>query len=171
MFLWLIATATVVFLGARLAATDPVLAVCCVLLIVGVNLFGVFACRTLLRSMNNEGLLEDVEPLTNLLTRDGFAEKVATLMSLRGRGGDRYLAVVVVNLDSFSLLQDNGRRNGGQPCASGLWARVCVRRSVASRCSRTSRRRSSTSPTYSPAMIRLLLWNGCAPRLRLRPVG
>ena len=36
--------------------------------------------------MNNEGLLEDVEPLTSLLTRDAFAEKVATLMSSRGRG-------------------------------------------------------------------------------------
>jgi len=106
MFVWLIATATVVFVGARLAATDPVLAVCAVLLILGVNLFGVFACRTLLRSMNTDGLLEDVEPLTSLLTREAFAEKVATLMSSRGRGGDRYLAVAVVNLDSFSLLQD-----------------------------------------------------------------
>ena len=51
-------------------------------------------------------MLDDVEPLTSLLTRDAFAEKVATLMSSRGRGGDRYLAVAVVNLDSFSLLQD-----------------------------------------------------------------
>jgi len=67
----------------------------------------VFACRTLLRSMNNEGLLDDdVEPLTSLLTRDAFAEKVATLMSSRARGDDRFLAVAVVNLDSFSLLQD-----------------------------------------------------------------
>jgi diguanylate cyclase (GGDEF)-like protein len=106
MFLWLVATATVLVLGARLAATDPALAVCGVLLVAGVNVFGVFACRTLLRSMNNEGLLEDVEPLTSLLTRDAFLEKVATMMSSRGRGGDRYLAVAVVNLDSFSLLQD-----------------------------------------------------------------
>jgi GGDEF domain-containing protein len=105
-FMWLIAGATVAVLGARLAAADPVLAVCGVLLILAVNVFGVFACRTLLRSMNDDGLLEDVEPLTSLLTRDAFAEKVATLMSSRGRGGDRYLAVAVVNLDSFSLLQD-----------------------------------------------------------------
>ena len=51
-------------------------------------------------------MFEDVEPLTSLLTRDAFAEKVATLMSSRGRGDDRYLMVAVVNLDSFSLLQD-----------------------------------------------------------------
>jgi diguanylate cyclase (GGDEF)-like protein len=106
MFLWMVATVTVLVLGARLAATDAVLALCAVVLVVGVNVFGVFACRTLLRSMNTEGLLEDVEPLTSLLTRDAFAEKVATLMSSRARGDDRYLAVAVVNLDSFSLLQD-----------------------------------------------------------------
>jgi len=107
MFLWMVTTVTILVLGARLAATDVVLAICGVLLIVGVNVFGVFACRTLLRSMHNAGLLEDdVEPLTSLLTRDAFAEKVATLMSSRARGDDRYLAVAVVNLDSFSLLQD-----------------------------------------------------------------
>lgn len=106
-FMWAVAAATILVLGARLAVTDVVLAMCAVLLIVGVNVFGVFACRTLLRSINNEGLLEDdVEPLTSLLTRDAFAEKVATLMSSRARGDDRFLAVAVVNLDSFALLQD-----------------------------------------------------------------
>jgi diguanylate cyclase (GGDEF)-like protein len=106
-FMWVVATTTILVLGVRLAVTDAALAVCAVLLIVGVNVFGVFACRTLLRSMNSDGLLEDdVEPLTSLLTRDAFAEKVATLMSSRARGDDRYLAVAVVNLDSFSLLQD-----------------------------------------------------------------
>ncbi len=105
-FMWLVAAATVGVLAARVAATDAVLAVCGALLVVGVNVFGVFACRTLLRSINSETMLDDVEPLTSLLTRDAFLEKVATLMSSRGRGGDRYLAVAVVNLDSFSLLQD-----------------------------------------------------------------
>jgi GGDEF domain-containing protein len=65
-----------------------------------------FGCRTLLRLINAEVLFGDVEPLTGLLTRDAFAEKVATLMSSRGRGDDRYLVVAVVNLDNFSLLQD-----------------------------------------------------------------
>lgn len=107
MLMWAVAATTILVLGARLAATDVVLAMCAVLLIVGVNVFGVFACRTLLRSINNDGFLEDdVEPLTSLLTRAAFAEKVATLMSSRARGDDRFLAVAVVNLDSFALLQD-----------------------------------------------------------------
>jgi diguanylate cyclase (GGDEF)-like protein len=80
--------------------------VCGALLVALVNAFVVFACRTLLRSINSDSMFDDVEPLTSLLTREAFAEKVATLMSSRGRGDDRYLMVAVVNLDSFSLLQD-----------------------------------------------------------------
>jgi GGDEF domain-containing protein len=106
MFMWLVGGATILVLAVRIAETYPALAVCGALLVALVNAFVVFACRTLLRSINSELMFEDVEPLTSLLTRDAFAEKVATLMSSRGRGDDRYLMVAVVNLDSFSLLQD-----------------------------------------------------------------
>jgi len=106
MFMWLVGAATLVVLAARVAGTDAVLAVSGVLLVVLVNVFPVFGCRTLLQLINAEVLLDDVEPLTSLLTRDAFAEKVATLMSSRGRGGDRYLVVAVVNLDNFSVLED-----------------------------------------------------------------
>lgn len=106
MFMWLVGGATIVVLAVRIAETNPALAVCGALLVALVNAFVVFACRTLLRSINSESMFDDVEPLTSLLTRDAFAEKVATLMSSRARGDDRYLAVAVVNLDSFSLLQD-----------------------------------------------------------------
>lgn len=106
MFMWLVGAATLVVLAARVAGTDAVLAVSGVLLVVLVNVFPVFGCRTLLQLINAEVLLDDVEPLTSLLTRDAFAEKVATLMSSRGRGGDRYLVVAVVNLDNFSALED-----------------------------------------------------------------
>jgi diguanylate cyclase (GGDEF)-like protein len=105
-FMWLVASTTLVVLAARVAAIDSVLAVCGVLLVALVNVFAVFGCRTLLRLINAEVLLGDIEPLTGLLTRDAFPEKVATLMNSRGRGGDRYLVVAVVNLDNFSLLQD-----------------------------------------------------------------
>ena len=106
MFMWLVGGATIVVLAVRIAETYPALAVCGALLVALVNAFVVFACRTLLRSINSESMFDDVEPLTSLLTREAFAEKVATLMSSRGRGDDRYLMVAVVNLDSFSLLQD-----------------------------------------------------------------
>ena len=106
MFMWLVGAATVVALAARVAATDAALAVTGALLVVLINVFGVFACRTLLRSITGDVQPDDLEPLTSLLTRDAFAEKAATLMSSRGRGGDRYLVVAVLNLDSFSLLRD-----------------------------------------------------------------
>ncbi len=106
MFMWLVGGATVLVLAVRIAETYPALAVCGALLVALVNAFVVFACRTLLRSINSESMFDDVEPLTSLLTQEAFAEKVATLMSSRGRGDDRYLMVAVVNLDSFSLLQD-----------------------------------------------------------------
>ena len=106
MFMWVVGGATIVVLAVRIAETYPALALCGALLVALVNAFVVFACRTLLRSINSDSMFDDVEPLTSLLTRDAFAEKVATLMSSRGRGDDRYLMVAVVNLDSFSLLQD-----------------------------------------------------------------
>ncbi len=106
MFMWSVGAVTVGVLAARVAETDAALAITGALLVALINVFGVFACRTLLRSITSDVQLDDLEPLTNLLTWDAFAEKAATLMSSRERGGDRYLVVAVVNLDSFSLLRD-----------------------------------------------------------------
>ena len=106
MFMWSIGAVTVAVLAVRVAATDVALAITGAVLIALINVFGVFACRTLLRSITADVQLDDLEPLTSLLTADAFAEKAATLMSSRDRGGDRYLLVAVVNLDSFSLLRD-----------------------------------------------------------------
>ncbi len=106
MFMWSIGAVTVIVLAVRVAATDLALAITGALLIALINVFGVFACRTLLRSITSDVQLDDLERLTSLLTADAFAEKTATLMSSRDRGSDRYLLVAVVNLDSFSLLRD-----------------------------------------------------------------
>lgn len=106
MFMWSLGAVTVAVLAVRVAETDVALAITGAVLIALINVFGVFACRTLLRSITNDVQLDDLEPLTSLLTADAFAEKAATLMSSRDRGGDRYLLVAVVNLDSFSLLRD-----------------------------------------------------------------
>ena len=106
MFMWAVGATAIVILSTRLAEIDPALAVTGALLVGLLNLFGVFACRTLLRSITSDVQFEDLEPLTNLLTWDAFAEKAATLMSSRDRGGDRYLMVAVINLDSFSLYRD-----------------------------------------------------------------
>ncbi len=49
-------------------------------------------------------LHENFEPLTGMFNRDGFYEKATTLLASRSRGDDRFLAVSVINLDTFSLV-------------------------------------------------------------------
>ena len=47
----------------------------------------------------------DVEPLTGLLTREGFDELVATLLGARNRGDDRYLVIAAATIDTFAPMQ------------------------------------------------------------------
>ncbi|HXR42371.1 MAG TPA: GGDEF domain-containing protein, partial [Acidothermaceae bacterium] len=58
--------------------------------------------------------------LTGLLNREAFFDRVATLIGARSRDDDRYLVVLVINLDSFSLL------TGMTGAAGGNRARVAV---------------------------------------------
>jgi diguanylate cyclase (GGDEF)-like protein len=103
-FTWTVGAATVAVLAARLAAVDPALALSSVVLVALVNVFGAFACRLLLRLFDNDIGHGDIEPLTGLLNRDAFSEKIATLIGARSRSDDRYLVVAVITLDSYSLL-------------------------------------------------------------------
>ena len=91
-------------LALRVAARDAVLAVCAVVLVALVTVFVVFACRTVIGLIVDTDIVHEIEPLTGLLTRDAFCDRVALLISARSRGDDRYLVMLVVNLDSFSLL-------------------------------------------------------------------
>jgi GGDEF domain-containing protein len=100
---WTVAAATLGILGLRLAAIDPVVAVCGVLLVAVVNIFAVFACRLILRLIDTEVLHQDLEPLTGLLNRAGFYEEFATLVAARSRKEDRYLVVAVIGLDGLSV--------------------------------------------------------------------
>jgi GGDEF domain-containing protein len=100
---WTVAAATLSILGLRLAAIDPVVAVCGVLLVAVVNIFAVFACRLILRLIDTEVLHQDLEPLTGLLNRAGFYEEFATLVAARSRKEDRYLVVAVIGLDGLSV--------------------------------------------------------------------
>ena len=103
-FPWSVGAATLGVLAARLAVIDPALATCSVVLVALINVFVAFASRMVLRLLDTEILHGDIEPLTGLLNRDAFYDRVATLIGARSRRDDRHLVVVVVNLDSFSLL-------------------------------------------------------------------
>ena len=131
-FTWTVGVVTLGVLALRLATIDAALAVCSVVLIALVNVFVAFACRTITRLIDTEILHGEIEPLTGLLNRDGFYDHIATLIGARRRDDDRYLIVLVVNLDSFSLLTAMTGAAGGSRVrvAIGQRLRETVRRNA-----------------------------------------
>ena len=119
-FTWTVGAVSVGILAVRLAATDAALAVCVVVLVVMLNVFVAFTCRLVIRLIETEVRYGEIEPLTGLLNREAFFDRVATLIGARSRDDDRYLVVLVINLDSFSLL------TGMTGAAGGNRARVAV---------------------------------------------
>jgi len=129
-FTWTVGVVTLGVLALRLATIDAALAVCSVVLIALVNVFVAFPCRMVTRLIDTEILHGEIEPLTGLLNRDGFYDHIATLIGARRRDDDRYLIVLVVNLDSFSLLTAMTGAAGGNRVrvAIGQRLRETVRR-------------------------------------------
>ena len=84
------------------------------------NVFVAFTSRLVIRLIETEVRYGEIEPLTGLLNREAFFDRVATLIGARSRDDDRYLVVLVINLDSFSLL------TGMTGAAGGNRARVAV---------------------------------------------
>ncbi len=96
---WTVAAATLILLAVRMVPVNTTLAVSAVVLVAVINVFTGFACIMVLRLIDLQVRYSDIEPLTGLLTRAGFYEKVATLIGARSRHDDRYLVIAVVNLD------------------------------------------------------------------------
>ena len=111
---WLAVTwvATAATLAVRLGATDVAFAVSAALLVAFIVVFVSFAGRATISLVDADILHENFEPLTGLFNRDGFYEKAITLLASRSRGDDRYLAVAVINLDSFSLVGEFSGMSG-----------------------------------------------------------
>lgn len=101
---WIVGVLTLVVLATRLAGDDPAVTIGGIALFVLTNVFVVFVCRSVIGLVDKEFHYSELEPLTGLLTREAFTDRVATLFSARDRTDDRFAAVIVVNLDSFSLL-------------------------------------------------------------------
>jgi diguanylate cyclase (GGDEF)-like protein len=91
----------------RLAETDAALAVGGVVIVVASNVFVVVAVRMAIR-LKARMLVPEIEPLTGLFTRRAFDEQFAELIGSRSRDDDRYLIVLVANLDGFSVVTDMG---------------------------------------------------------------
>jgi diguanylate cyclase (GGDEF)-like protein len=124
-FTWSVSAVTLGVLATRLGGVDPVVTICAITLFVLTNVFVVFVCLNVIRLVDREFHFSELDPLTGLLTRDAFSNRVATLVSSRDRTDDRFLAIIVVSMDSFSLVTAmNGAAGSSQ-------ARVAVGHAIA----------------------------------------
>lgn len=99
---------TVAVLAVRLAETDAALAVGGVVVVVASNAFIARAVWMAMRLVEARVLVPEIEPLTGLFTRRAFDEQFAKLIGSRSRDDDRYLIVLIANLDGFSVVTDMG---------------------------------------------------------------
>jgi diguanylate cyclase (GGDEF)-like protein len=101
-----VAVATSVVLAQRLAQdTDVVFAVCAWAFISVVNMSVPAACQAMVHLLGVNVLATEIDRLTGLLNQDAFYRATGALISARGRVDDRYLVVLLVTLDNFSLLR------------------------------------------------------------------
>jgi diguanylate cyclase (GGDEF)-like protein len=100
-----LAAVTSVLLARQLAVeTDAVVASCALLFIAVVTLTVPVACQGMVHLLGVDVLGSEIDPLTGLLNRDAFYRATGALTA-RGRVDDRYLVVLLVTLDNFSLLR------------------------------------------------------------------
>jgi diguanylate cyclase (GGDEF)-like protein len=123
-FTWTVGAVTLGVLAVRLAALDPALALSSVFLVALVNVFAAFACRLGVRLVGGGEVTGQLDPLTGLLDRDAFYEGTATLLAARQREDDRFLVLVIITIDGFSLVTSMSGERGGNR------ARVAVARAL-----------------------------------------
>ena len=110
---WPIAVGVVGVLFARLASTDLSLAMWATATVVVLNAFSAVACWGAIQLVQPEAHHGDIEQLTGLLNRHAFYHRVATLLASRSRSNDKFMVLVAVSIDSFSLLLGMAGPRGG----------------------------------------------------------
>ncbi|OBK77839.1 hypothetical protein A5651_03425 [Mycobacterium sp. 1274761.0] len=121
---WIAAGATLIVLGTKMAGSDPAFAISSVLLIGFIVMFVSLTGRAAIWLVDADILHENFEPLTGMFNREGFYEKATTLLAARSRGDDRYFALAVVNLDSFSLVGEFSGTSGSDRVRVEIAARL-----------------------------------------------
>jgi len=101
---WIATGVTLAVLAFRLASFSIAFAVSSVLLVGFIIVFVSLTGRAAIWLVDADILHENFEPLTGMFNREGFYEKATTLLASRSRGDDRFVAISVINLDSFSLV-------------------------------------------------------------------
>ena len=121
---WTVGAATLVALAVRLGASEAAVTVSAVALFVLINMFVAFICRSVIRLVSPDVHYGELDTLTGLLSRDAFADRVATMVAARDRNDDRFLAIIVVSLDSFSLLTAIRGDTGGDDARVAIGHRL-----------------------------------------------
>jgi diguanylate cyclase (GGDEF)-like protein len=101
---WVATGVALAVLAVRLASFSIAFAIASVLLVGFLVVFVSLTGRAAIWLVDADILHENFEPLTGMFNRDGFYEKATTLLASRSRGDDRFVALSVINLDSFSLV-------------------------------------------------------------------
>jgi diguanylate cyclase (GGDEF)-like protein len=132
LFVALVSGVTVLVLMVRIAMIDLATAFAVGIPVVMLNVAIGLGCRTIAEVTADEGVRYDVEPLTGLLTREGFDEQAATMLGARSRDDDRYLVIALVALDNFTALHSvqGGRATDRVRVAVGQALRETVRRNA-----------------------------------------
>ncbi|UXA11460.1 hypothetical protein KXD97_26145 [Mycobacterium sp. SMC-8] len=105
--LYSLASAMVIVISAvELAATEPALAagigITITLSMVSIAVF----VRALIGLSERDPISAAIEPVTGLLSHDGFQDGVAITIAARGRIDDRYFVIVHVGLDNLGVIAD-----------------------------------------------------------------
>src|SRR6478735_1148208 len=92
--------------GYWLGRTDPAVALGLSLTIALSIVFMTFVVRALIGLIDADMFTGAIEPITGLLSREGFDDGVAITIAARGRTDDRYLVIVAIELDSFGAVTE-----------------------------------------------------------------
>ena len=130
---------TTAALAARIVISsgDIALALSALIVLTALNLAVPLAVQSVLRALGMDLTMADRDPLTGLLNRRAFYRETATLLRRHRVGAaDKYLVVVMVDLDKFKALNDrHGHAAGDQALMSvaGAIRRCCPHDSVIAR--------------------------------------
>lgn len=127
-----VALVTAVIEAARVAATDPMLAVCLFFLVVVANVSVQFTTQVLIQSVGFDVLNSDTNPLTGLLNRRAFYRRATELVTTGARRHDSFLAIAMIDLDKFKVINDTQGHAAGDRAlrAIGCALRENIRRSA-----------------------------------------
>jgi len=110
---WAVLAAAVGETSLQVAAVDPLLAIRGAATIGAINVVAVIGSRAAMRLLRRGGGHDEVDRLTGLLTEATFRARIATLLAADWAGPDRYLVLMVLDIDGYSVVTGTAGRLGG----------------------------------------------------------